>query len=121
MSRPKGSKNKKSSKPIKESKELVIKDKNTKLEEIEEETTVSINSKIKSLGICDLCNSDIIITPCTIRLTDLTSCASWHRICKLDRLTLCSKCAKELNDTIDKFIVKKNSKLKKFMIDEVID
>lgn len=63
---------------------------------------------------CDLCNCGIDCSPCNVRLNDLTGCANWHRNTSVNKLCLCNKCAKELNEVIDNFIINKNKRLNKF-------
>lgn len=109
--RPKGSKN--------HSKVEIVKQDITQ-EVIEKKTVITTEEKItKPLKInahCDLCNAPIRSSPYRVQLQSLTGKASWHRVCKLEKLLICESCAQELSDTIDKFILKKNPALKKEFI-----
>lgn len=69
--------------------------------------------KIKTISICEICGAEIKCSPVNLNLTYLTGKGEFHRNCK-DRLRICDKCANELSDVIDKFIISKNKKLNKF-------
>lgn len=80
-----------------------------------EEVKVAIPKKeLKVNCKCDLCDRPIYSSPYKIRLQDLTSKATWHRECSIEKASLCENCAKELNDLIDKFVLKKKPSLKKY-------
>lgn len=79
----------------------------------------SLGSKNKSTFekvscYCDLCNSPIYSSPNRIQLQHLTGKAYWHRDCSIEKLSICNNCANELNDLVDKFVLKKNPSLKKY-------
>ena len=90
------------------------KEKSTSTGVQEEKKVITAKSKCK----CDICGKEIYTSPFIIRLTALTARASWHRDCCLEQLTLCDECSKELNQHIDKWIIKQNPKLKKFIIEK---
>ena len=73
-----------------------------------------LSSSNNSILKCDLCSSLIYSSPTIIRLPEVTGKASWYRNCKLDKLNLCEKCAIELNEQLDNFILSRNSSLRKF-------
>lgn len=70
---------------------------------------------------CDVCNKFSDSSLIYIRLEGLTGKATYHRDCKKDNLKICGQCAKELNEVIDKFLIKKNPALRKFEIGSVHD
>lgn len=97
--RPPGSKNKSTLEKVN-----ILQEK----EVVEEPIKVVLPVKDKKVNsYCDLCDSPIYSSPYKVRLQDLTSKATWHRKTKFDKLCLCEKCAAELNDVIDKFILAK--------------
>lgn len=101
----------------KESKNKVIKQDITIEKDIIIEQPKIIEKKDKILKVnynCDLCNSPIYSSPYRIQLQNITGKAPWHRDCKVEKLQICDNCAKELNDIIDKYILKKNPSLSKW-------
>ena len=68
---------------------------------------------------CDICNCLTDSSLIYIRLEGLTGKSTYHRDCRLDKLKICGKCANELNEVIDKFLIKKNPALKKFELGSV--
>jgi len=116
MSRPKGSKNKKTLERL-----------NLEKLRLEEQTntipTNTINTiptpdpnipilssktkSIKPLPTCSRCNTEILTTPIYINVSTLTGLPNWHRCLKNDRIVLCRDCAMEMNDIIDKWLYNK--------------
>ena len=131
--RPKGSKNKPKInlfQTIKEEEqktpvatpEIIEETKNSEQSNIdtpEKEKTVKTNARpIKTYGICDKCKTPIYMSPVAINLSHLTSKATWHRRCKLERILLCNSCAAELNTLIDNWILKDHPEYIKWDISE---
>lgn len=121
MGRPKGSKNKNTvTKTKTESKK-----KATNTPEITETAEVKKNSKTESKSIsvkyeCELCGKPIYDSPRTIRCTELTGFALYHRSIQ-DQYKVCNECGKEFNDVIEKWLIKKGAKLRAGYIDKNID
>ena len=85
----------------------------------EDKKSVKTNSKApKVYGICNKCNTPIYMSPVAINLSHLTSKATWHRRCKLERIILCNSCASELNTLIDNWILKDHPEYVKWDISE---
>ena len=82
----------------------------------EEKIKKSPEKPRKIIGTCDKCKKDIYSSFFVANLSQLTSKASWHRECKLDRINLCSDCASELNSIIDNWILKDRPEYKKIEI-----
>lgn len=74
------------------------------------------HSKKEYYVICDLCGNKIYSSPRRIPLTHLTGMAFWYRNCKIDKLCICTECAEDLNNTVEKFILSKNKALKRIDI-----
>ena len=122
--RPKGSKNKKN---------IVLNNisEESKVENLDVSTFVTVNevkekeevkkSKIKSVGICDLCGKEIFSSLHQLNLNWLTNKATWHRDICTDKLKVCNDCATEFNNMINKYLLKKNPALNKFDIKEMTE
>ena len=61
---------------------------------------------------CDRCHVKILSGEKIVNLTYLTGVAPWHRQSSIDRVCLCSSCAKELNSIIDKWLLNDNKGVK---------
>ena len=121
--RPKGSKNKKSVSKIDISsmsgysnEEIKTYEKAINNKSISTPVYINLN-KTTRYATCELCGKEIKCQPITINLNHLTGKASWHRECNKDRLNICDECAYELSSMIDKFIINKNNKFKKFEVE----
>jgi len=91
----------------------------TNIDTPENETPVKTKARpIKTYGICNKCNTPIYMSPVSINLSHLTSKATWHRRCKLERIELCNSCAAELNTLIDNWILKDHPEYVKWDISE---
>ena len=122
--RPKGSKNRKNivlnnifEEPIK-----VEPSPPTSPEEPKIEPTVDIKkSKIKVVGICDLCGKEVYVSLHQLNLNWLTGKAPWYRNVNTERLKVCGDCALEFNNMVDKYLINKNPLLDKFKIGDSKD
>lgn len=91
----------------------------TNIDTPENETPVKTKARpMKIYGTCNKCNTPIYMSPVSINLSHLTSKATWHRRCKLERLELCNSCASELNTLIDNWILKDHPEYVKWDISE---
>lgn len=133
MSRPKGSKNKKTlerekqtlfeivEKPPEKAMIFVTKTKNSEEDNIpiveEKKSSIEPSKPRKVMVICDKCHKDIYCSPITINLSHLLGQASWHRDCKLERINLCTDCGRELNTLVDKWILKDNKDYYKWNVE----
>lgn len=54
--------------------------------------------------ICERCHENILTSPITINLTQLTGMAPYHLCCKNEKVKLCIPCAKKLISLIDSFL-----------------
>lgn len=76
-------------------------------------STKKSDSKLK-LNTCMICNKEYDSSLIRIKLESLTGKSNFHRECKIDTLDICPKCALELSNIVDKYIIKKNPSLRKF-------
>ena len=108
--RPRGSKNK--------SKQVDLFQEVKETEPCQIDTPVVVkkedNSKpLRITGYCTCCGREIYSGLIHVSLSSITGNATWSRSCSVDKLTLCSECAKQLNEIVDKWIISKNPELKK--------
>ena len=110
MGRPKGSKNKSTiEKELSSQVETV--DKIENVEKVEAE--VKPRGKQKEYRKCDRCGKEIYCEPWKIDTNMLTGKAEyWRNIPR--RLSVCSECAKELSNLVEKFFLEKGILKKNF-------
>lgn len=63
---------------------------------------------------CDICKEYSRIPLIKLNLSHSLGKASYHRLCCLDNPKVCDKCASEISNIIDNWIISKNSSLEKF-------
>lgn len=105
MGRPKGSKNK----------STIEKELSSQVETVDNlvEVEVKPRGKQKEYRKCDRCGKEIYCEPWKIDTNMLTGKAEyWRNIPR--RLSICSECAKELSDLIEKFFLEKGILKKNF-------
>lgn len=117
MGRPKGSKNKSTiEKELSSQVETVDNpvDNVDKIENVEKvEVEVKLRGKQKEYRKCDRCGKEIYCEPWKIDTNMLTGKAEyWRNIPR--RLSICSECAKELSDLVEKFFLEKGILKKNF-------
>lgn len=124
--RPKGSKNKATlaKTNLLELPEVLAPSPATKVKE----NTVEINTSSKQVvqdvatpaakvsSYCQICGSPIYSSPCILHIGRITGKAEYFREATSNKLTVCSKCSKELSDVIDKWLLNKNPKLMKIPV-----
>lgn len=111
MGRPKGSKNKST---IEKELSSQVKTVNNPIDNVDEiEVEVKSRGKQKEYRKCDRCGKEIYCDPCKIDTNMLTGKAEyWRNIPR--RLSVCSECAKELSDLVEKFFLEKGILKKNF-------
>lgn len=105
MGRPKGSKNK----------STIEKELSSQVETVDkiEDVEVKPRGKQKEYRKCDRCGKEIYCEPWKIDTNILTGKAEyWRNIPR--RLSICSECAKELSDLVEKFFLEKGILKKNF-------
>lgn len=105
MGRPKGSKNK----------STIEKELSSQVETVDNPIEVEVKSrgKQKEYRKCDRCGKEIYCEPWKIDTNILTGKAEyWRNIPR--RLSVCSECAKELSDLVEKFFLEKGILKKNF-------
>lgn len=63
---------------------------------------------------CDVCEKTFPGSPNPIDFIRLTGKADYYRESRSRRLYVCNECALELSDVVDRWLLKKNPKLRKF-------
>lgn len=103
--RPKGSKNK--STLMKTTEEIPV---------IQEEKKPEVKKEFTSKYsyCCDVCEKTFPGSPNPIDFIRLTGKADYYRESRSRRLYVCNECALELSDVVDRWLLKKNPKLRKF-------
>lgn len=92
--------------PIKEVKETEVKEtKDIKEGKLPKGYEFLTQAQYDKLPECNRCHKKIISGERNINLTYLTGMAPWHRTVSLDKICLCSDCAKELNKIIDDWLI----------------
>ena len=84
-----------------------------------EKSSKLIKKSKENIVLCDKCHKEVVSTPIVINLSYLTGQATWHRDCKLEKIHCCTQCARELNEIIDKWILKDNSQYLKYQSKEI--
>lgn len=105
MGRPKGSKNK----------STIEKELSSQVETVDNPVEVEVKprGKQKEYRKCDRCGKEIYCEPWKIDTNILTGKAEyWRNIPR--RLSICSECAKELSDLVEKFFLEKGILKKNF-------
>lgn len=105
MGRPKGSKNK----------STIEKELSSQVETVDNPVEVEVKhrGKQKEYPKCDRCGKEIYCEPWKIDTNMLTGKAEyWRNIPR--RLSICSECAKELSDLVEKFFLEKGILKKNF-------
>lgn len=105
MGRPKGSKNK----------STIEKELSSQVETVDkiEDVEVKPRGKQKEYRKCDRCGKEIYCEPWKVDTNMLTGKAEyWRNIPR--RLSVCSECAKELSDLVEKFFLEKGILKKNF-------
>lgn len=103
--RPKGSKNKSTLKKTTEEIPVIQEEKKP---EVKKEFTS------KYSYCCDVCEKTFPGSPNPIDFIRLTGKADYYRESCSRRLYVCNECALELSDVVDRWLLKKNPKLRKF-------
>lgn len=71
---------------------------------------------VKVSSICEICGSPIYANPCILHIGRITGKAEYFREATSTKLSVCYNCSKELSDVIDKWLLKKNTKLMKIPV-----
>ena len=119
MSRPKGSKNKKTLEAEAKEKKVETKEKKTltnvkkvaaTAEEAEAKTEALNKTKNKDdkYPKCELCGAPMKSSPYTLRLTEMTGLCMYHREIK-DQIKVCHDCSHEFSEYVEKWLIKKGA------------
>ncbi len=70
---------------------------------------------------CDVCEKTFPGSPNPVDFMRITGKADYYRESRSTKLYICNNCALELSDVVDRWLLKKNPKLRKFPVYEVAD
>ena len=88
--------------------ELAVRDLEEKKPEVKKEFTS------KYSYCCDVCEKTFPGSPNPVDFMRLTGKADYYRESRSKNLYICNDCALELSDVVDRWLLKKNPKLRKF-------
>lgn len=113
MSRPKGSKNKKTLEA--EAKKVEVKKVAAKKvvvtaeeAEVKSEALNKTKNKDDKYPKCELCGTPMKSSPYTLRLTEMTGLCMYHREIK-DQIKVCHDCSHEFSEYVEKWLIKKGA------------